>query len=116
MDIIKKISDSSVLKSNDFLIDRNLIESLLEKHPDKNLKLKLSSLRVKILDLEEQERNYVERKDYAKAQEVADEKSICNEEYMNLLAPLLAQDSNLSSSEERRNVNLSYAYINISSL
>lgn len=93
VDIIKNIYDPKSGRVNDSVIDRNLIEELLEKHPDKNLQLKFSTLKFNMLDLEEQEMNFVEQKDYVQAQKVADEKSACEEEYSNLLKSLLMDKS-----------------------
>lgn len=74
---------------NDLLQDRNLISELLANSNDDDLELKLSSLKVKILDLQEQEHNFVARKDYVRAQQITEEKAAATEEYTNLLKPLL---------------------------
>ncbi|XP_055374016.1 condensin complex subunit 3 isoform X2 [Condylostylus longicornis] len=108
VDIIKEITDTKAGNLNDFLNNRNLIDELLDKNSDINLKLKITSLRVKILDLEEQERNYVDKKDYVEAQKITEEKSACHEEYMNLLKPLLIQTSTSENSDR-----LKSAYVNL---
>lgn len=69
--------------------DRNLISELLANSTDAALNLKLSSLKVKILDLEEQEMNYVQMKDYVRAQQIIEIKNTVTEEFTNLLRPLL---------------------------
>lgn len=76
--------------------DRNLISELLDNSNDADLNLKLSSLKVKILDLEEQEMNYVQIKDYVRAQQIIEEKNIATEEFTNLLRPLLEMRNNNS--------------------
>uniref|UniRef100_A0AAG5D889 Nuclear condensin complex subunit 3 C-terminal domain-containing protein n=1 Tax=Anopheles atroparvus TaxID=41427 RepID=A0AAG5D889_ANOAO len=69
---------------------RMLVETYLEKHPEQTaLKLKISSLRLEILDLKEQETQLAQQKDYAGAQSVAEKLNLCNEEYANLVKPLL---------------------------
>lgn len=78
-------------KNKDIIEDRIMIDRLLEKNNDKDLNIKLSSLKVKLLDLEEQETNYVDKKDYVRAQKVAEIKSQITEEYRNLLKPILDQ-------------------------
>lgn len=78
-------------KNKDIIEDRALIERLLEDNNNKDLKIKLSSLKVKLLDLEEQETNFVDRKDYVRAQKTAEMKSVVTEEYRNLLKPILEQ-------------------------
>ncbi|KAL5286601.1 NCAPG family protein [Megaselia abdita] len=87
--LIQEILDLD--KNKDIIEDRSLIDRLLEQNNDKDLKIKLSSLKVKLLDLEEQETNYVDRKDYVRAQKVAEIKSHVTEEYRGLLKPFLEQ-------------------------
>ncbi|XP_011181583.2 condensin complex subunit 3 isoform X2 [Zeugodacus cucurbitae] len=81
-------------KQNDLLHDRTLITELLATSSNADLNLKLSSLKVKILDLEEQEMNFVKQKDYMRAQQITEEKLTATEEYANLLQPLLENHPN----------------------
>lgn len=71
---------------------------LMAKSPDKDLNIKLSSLKVKILELEEQEMNSVGMKDYVQAQKITEERNACTEEYASLIKPLLESytDTNVS--------------------
>ncbi|XP_055916686.1 condensin complex subunit 3 isoform X2 [Eupeodes corollae] len=101
VEIIEEITHTSSFKNDTLINDRILIDELLEKHSDKDLKLKLSSLKVKILDLEEQEMNFVEMKDYVQAQRITEEKNAYTEEYTNLLKPLLDKHSTDVSGESR---------------
>lgn len=55
-----------------------------------------------MLDLEEQETNFVQRKDYAQAQRIAEELTACREEYMNMLKPILKEVSSSDSEESRK--------------
>lgn len=48
------------------------------------------------MDLEEQEMNYVQMKDYVRAQQIIEEKNIATEEFTNLLRPLLEKRNNNS--------------------
>lgn len=88
MDIIYDICGLNA-KQQDLVHDRNLISELLANSTDADLNLKLSSLKVKILDLEEQEMNYVQMKDYVRAQQIIEEKNVATEEFTHLLRPLL---------------------------
>uniref|UniRef100_A0A182M4E0 Nuclear condensin complex subunit 3 C-terminal domain-containing protein n=1 Tax=Anopheles culicifacies TaxID=139723 RepID=A0A182M4E0_9DIPT len=73
---------------------RQLIDAYLEKHPEMtSLKLQISALRVKILELKEQESALSARKDYAGAQLVNEKVNQCNEEYANLVKPLVQEMS-----------------------
>lgn len=71
---------------------------MLANSVDADLNLKLSSLKVKILDLEEQEMNYVLNKDYVRAQQIIEEKNNATEEFTNLLRPLLEKRNDRSGS------------------
>ncbi|XP_065086387.1 condensin complex subunit 3 [Ochlerotatus camptorhynchus] len=76
---------------------RSLVEEYLEKNPDKSLQMKISHLRLTIMDLKEQEMEKVNQKDYTGAQKVAEQLHAANEEYATLLKPILFAVS--SSSE-----------------
>ncbi|XP_030372995.1 condensin complex subunit 3 [Scaptodrosophila lebanonensis] len=75
-------------KQNDLVHDRNLMNKLLDDL-DTTLKMKVSSLKLKILELEEQEEVFVRQKEYIRAQAVNDEKVSVTEEYTELIRPLL---------------------------
>ncbi|CAD7077192.1 unnamed protein product [Hermetia illucens] len=107
VDIIKDLTDAKSL-TNELSHDRTLIEELLEKHSEKDLKFQISSLKVKMLDLEEQETNFVQRKDYAQAQRIAEELTACREEYMNMLKPILKEVSSSDSEESRKFMSLTF--------
>uniref|UniRef100_A0A182P3R0 Nuclear condensin complex subunit 3 C-terminal domain-containing protein n=1 Tax=Anopheles epiroticus TaxID=199890 RepID=A0A182P3R0_9DIPT len=73
---------------------RQLIDTYLEKHPElTSLKLQISALRVKILELKEQESALSADRDYAGAQRMNDELNMCNEKYANLVKPLVQEMS-----------------------
>uniref|UniRef100_A0A182N258 Nuclear condensin complex subunit 3 C-terminal domain-containing protein n=1 Tax=Anopheles dirus TaxID=7168 RepID=A0A182N258_9DIPT len=69
---------------------RQLIDAYLERHPElTSLKLHISALRVKILELKEQESNLSAKKDYTGAQLTNEELNQCNEMYIDLVKPLV---------------------------
>ncbi|XP_040158655.1 condensin complex subunit 3 [Anopheles arabiensis] len=73
---------------------RQLIDTYLEKHPElTTLKIQISALRVKILELKEQESALSAQRDYAGAQRMNDELNMCNEKYANLVKPLIQEMS-----------------------
>uniref|UniRef100_A0A8W7P6J8 Nuclear condensin complex subunit 3 C-terminal domain-containing protein n=1 Tax=Anopheles coluzzii TaxID=1518534 RepID=A0A8W7P6J8_ANOCL len=73
---------------------RQLIDTYLEKHPElTTLKIQISALRVKILELKEQESALSAQRDYAGAQRMNDELNMCNEKYANLVKPLIHEMS-----------------------
>uniref|UniRef100_A0A4Y0BE79 Nuclear condensin complex subunit 3 C-terminal domain-containing protein n=1 Tax=Anopheles funestus TaxID=62324 RepID=A0A4Y0BE79_ANOFN len=73
---------------------RQLIDAYLEKHPEmKMTQLKISELRMRILELKEQESVLSAQKDYAGAQLMHEEVNVCNEEYANLVKPLVQEIS-----------------------
>uniref|UniRef100_A0A1B0GBP7 Nuclear condensin complex subunit 3 C-terminal domain-containing protein n=1 Tax=Glossina morsitans morsitans TaxID=37546 RepID=A0A1B0GBP7_GLOMM len=76
-------------KQQDLVHDRHLISELLANSTDAQLNLKLSSLKVKILDLEEQEMNFAQQKDSVRVQQIVEEKNMATEEFTILLQPLL---------------------------
>ncbi|XP_017077993.1 condensin complex subunit 3 [Drosophila eugracilis] len=78
-------------KQNELIHDRSLINKLLDDL-DTPLKMKISSLKVKILEMEEQEDNYVRQKEYMRAQSINDEKTAVTEEYTELIRPLLERN------------------------
>lgn len=85
--IIYEICELNV-KQNDLVHDRNLIDKLLGD-VDTSLVTKINSLKVKILELEELEENFVSQKEYIRAQAVNDEKIAVTNEYTDLIQPLL---------------------------
>lgn len=85
--IIYEICELNV-KQNDLVHDRSLIDKLLGD-VDTSLVTKINSLKVKILELEELEENFVSQKEYMRAQAVNDEKIAVTNEYTDLIQPLL---------------------------
>ncbi|XP_058066104.1 condensin complex subunit 3 [Anopheles bellator] len=78
---------------------RSLVDTYFERYPDQtSLKLKISALRLEIMDLKEQETMRVQQKDYAGAQHVSERLNASNEEYANLVKPLVQEMSQTLSS------------------
>jgi protein-arginine kinase activator protein McsA len=76
----------------------------LDKHPNKELEFKFSKLKLKIMELKELEQNFVEKKDYANAQKIADELQLCDEEYKTVFGPLISEAS--TSSQDSSSVSI----------
>ncbi|XP_017031434.1 condensin complex subunit 3 [Drosophila kikkawai] len=87
IDIIYELCELNT-KQNELIHDRSLINKLLDDL-DTPLKMKISALKVKILELEEQEDNFVRQKEYIRAQAVTEEKTAVTAEYTELIRPLL---------------------------
>uniref|UniRef100_A0A182JQ35 Nuclear condensin complex subunit 3 C-terminal domain-containing protein n=1 Tax=Anopheles christyi TaxID=43041 RepID=A0A182JQ35_9DIPT len=78
---------------------RQFIDLYLDKHPELTaLKLQISALRVKILELKEQEGALSAQRDYAGAQLMNEELNMCNEKYAHLVKPIVQEMSLLSTS------------------
>ncbi|XP_034476603.1 condensin complex subunit 3-like isoform X1 [Drosophila innubila] len=86
IEIIYEICELNA-KQNDLVHDRSLIEKLGDV--DTSLVTQLNSLKVKILELEELEENFVRQKEYIRAQAVNDEKIAVSDEYRELIQPQL---------------------------
>ncbi|XP_033250668.1 condensin complex subunit 3-like isoform X2 [Drosophila miranda] len=78
-------------KQNELVHDRNLISKLLDDLDTPSKMKRISSLKVKILELEEQEDNFRRQKEYIQAQSVNKEKMAVTEEYTELIKPLLVK-------------------------
>ncbi|KAL7738641.1 hypothetical protein ACLKA6_006932 [Drosophila palustris] len=93
IEIIYEICELNA-KQNDLVHDRSLIDKLLGD-VDTSLVMQLNSLKVKILELEELEENFVRQKEYIRAQSVNDEKCAVTEKYTELIQPLLEKQGRL---------------------
>ncbi|ALC40799.1 Cap-G [Drosophila busckii] len=82
-------------KQNDLVHDRSLMDKLLVGQ-DTALVMRINSLKVKILELEEQEENFVRQKEYIRAKAVSDERNVVTEEYTELVRPLYEQHGELN--------------------
>ncbi|XP_001986837.2 condensin complex subunit 3 isoform X2 [Drosophila grimshawi] len=93
IEIIYEICELNA-KQKDLVHDRELTDKLLDNE-DPSLVMKIGSLKVKILDLEEQEENFVRQKEYIRAQAVNDERMAVRDEYKDLIQPLLVKHGDL---------------------
>lgn len=74
---------------------QSIIEDLVSK-ADVDTKLKATSLKMELMELKEQECMFVERKQYADAQEVSEKYTATNEKLIELLRPLAEASSSQS--------------------
>lgn len=93
IEIIYEICELNA-KQNDFVHDRELTDKLLD-NVETSLVMKIRSLKVKILELEEMEENFVRQKEYMRAQAVNDERMTVTDEYRDLIQPLLEKHGEL---------------------
>lgn len=68
---------------------KSLFEKYLEKNSNPTIKMKYSSMKVKILDLREQESNYNESNDYANVKKVCDELNGCIDDLTNFMKSIV---------------------------
>lgn len=103
VDIIRNIVDlnSSVVD----LSNSNVIE-LLERDPD--LKVKVSSIKLKILDLQEQEMNCVHQKDYVRAEKFKEELVVCNDNLTILIGQIMNKTNQSATSSNAASVRIFY--------
>ncbi|XP_059615523.1 condensin complex subunit 3 [Phlebotomus argentipes] len=87
------VSDILQLGDNSATINSEMESALFQK-AGIDLQLRLSSLKVKMMELKEQENVCGQKKDYVNAQKATEEWEQCNEEYIKLLQPLLADQGN----------------------
>jgi hypothetical protein len=80
-----------------------MMTDYLEKHPNKELEFKISQLKLKILDLRELERNYIEKTEYANAQEISDELHSFIEEYKAIVRPFISASTGENSVRNTNN-------------
>lgn len=74
-------------------LSTSYVEEILTNQPNKDLEFKLSSIKVKIMDLQEQESDFLEKKNYAAVQKLNDLLNLAKDEYANCLKPFMSNDS-----------------------
>ncbi|XP_037942037.1 condensin complex subunit 3-like [Teleopsis dalmanni] len=84
-------------KENHIVHDRTLINELLANSADADLNLKISALKVKILELEEQETNSVLTKDYVGAHSITEEKNAVTIEFTNLMRAVMQKQPDIDN-------------------
>lgn len=103
IDIINDLLDTKNSKLNNLSTDRVLIEEYLEQL-DPTLKLKYTSLKLKILELKELEANLIEKKNHAQAEKIADQLNECREEYnkfIKFLSDQITQNASTSTNSSK---------------
>lgn len=86
-DIIHNLVDVSQSANVSLDLNTKTVIDLLERNP--NLKVKVSSIKLRIMDLKEEETNCVKDKDYNRAEQLKEELVQCNEQLTQLLAPYI---------------------------
>lgn len=106
VDIIRNIVD---LNSSAIDLSNSAVIELLERDPD--LKVKVSSIKLKILDLQEQEMNCVQQKDYVRAEKFKEELAICNDNLTTLIGQIMNKTSQSTESSGTTSVSAHYCYV-----
>lgn len=92
-DIIHKLVDGSQSPGVALDLNNKTVIELLQRNP--NLKLKVSSIKLRIMDLQEEETNCIKDKDYNRAEKLKEELVECNEQLAQLIAPHLDATSSI---------------------
>lgn len=74
-------------------LSTSLVEEILSNQSNKDLEFKLSSIKVKIMDLEEQESISLQNKNYRVVQKLDDLLTLARDEYANCLKPFMSNDA-----------------------
>lgn len=86
-DIIHNLVDVSQSTSVSLDLNNKSVVELLQRNP--NLKVKVSSIKLRIMDLQEEETNCINNKDYDRAEKFKEELVECNEQLAQLLSPYI---------------------------
>lgn len=86
VDVIRSLVDQDVVEKTLNFMDPNVVEAM-EKDP--NLKVQVSSLKLKLYELKEEESKFVKVKDYASVSRIAEEISSCQDRLVTLIRPLM---------------------------
>lgn len=90
VDVVRSLIDQNSLESALNFSDPNVMESL-EKDP--NLKVQVSSLKLKLFELKEEESKCVKVKNYANLSLISEQIAMCHEQLANLVRPLMTSGS-----------------------
>lgn len=89
-DVIRSLVDQDSLEKALNSMDPNVVEAM-EK--DANLKVQVSSLKLKLFELKEEESKFVKMKDYASVSRIAEEIALCQDRLVNLIRPFMSSGS-----------------------
>lgn len=84
-DIIHNLVDVSQSANVSFDLNNKSVIELLQRNP--NLNVKVSSIKLRIMDLQEEETNCIKDKDYDRAEKLKEALVECNEQLAQLIAP-----------------------------
>lgn len=90
MDVIRSLVDQNLLEKSLNFTDPKVVESM-DKDP--NLKVQVSSLKLKLYELKEEESKFAKVKDYASASRKAEEYTLCLDRLVTLIRPLMTGGS-----------------------
>ncbi len=90
VDVIRSLVDQDSLEKALNVMDPNVVEAM-EK--DSNLNVQVSSLKLKLFELKEEESKFVKVKDYARVSRIAEEIASCQDRLVALVRPLMAGGS-----------------------
>lgn len=90
VDVIRSLVDQDLLEKQLNFADPNVIESL---ENDPNLKVQVSSLKLKLFELEEEERKFAQMKDYASVSRISEQITVIQDQLVNLVRPLMTSSS-----------------------
>lgn len=90
VDVIRSLVDQDLLEKSLNFMDPKVVESM-EKDP--NLKVQVSSLKLKLYELKEEESKFVKMKDYASVSRIAEEITLCQDRLVTLIRPLMTGGS-----------------------
>lgn len=90
VDVIRSLVDQDLLEKQLNFSDPNVIQSL-ERDP--NLKVEVSSLKLKLFELGEEERKFVQLKDYASVSRISEQITLIQDQLVNLVRPLMTSSS-----------------------
>lgn len=88
VDVIRSLVDQDLLEKT--LSDPIVIESLKK---DQNLNLQVSTLKLKLYELKEEESKFAKKKDYASVSRISEQITACYDQLVNLVKPLMSSGS-----------------------
>lgn len=94
IDIVRSIIDPT---SSIDITDKSL-NAIIDGIKDPNVRIEISAIKLKLLDLREQETNASQQKDYARLEKITEELVLTNEGFVRLVNDSLQNDQSLKAS------------------
>lgn len=88
VDVIRSLVDQDLLEKT--LKDPSVIQAL-ERDP--NLQVEVTTLKLRLYELKEEESKCVKAKDYAKVSQISEQITACQDQLVNLVRPLMTSDA-----------------------